>query len=119
MSKPNTLRYKGYTTTIKYSTEDVVLYGKIEGINDLVCFNSDSAIEIVNEFHKAVDEYLAICKAKGIDPNKPYSGTFNIRIHPELHRQLAVMAREDNRSINFEVELAVKQYTDKWLNKGR
>ena len=110
MSKHNILKYRGYTTAINYSTEDSVLYGKIEGISDLVCFNSDSSCEIVNEFHKAVDEYLAICKHQGKDPDKPYSGTFNVRIRPELHRQLSVKAREDNCSLNSEVELAIEQY---------
>ena len=114
MKRTNILRYRGYTTTIYYQADDAVLCGKIEGINDLVCFHSESACEIVKEFHNAVDEYLAICKHQGKEPNKPYSGTFNVRISPELHRQLSVKAKEDNRSLNFEVELAIEQY----INKG-
>lgn len=110
MSKSNILRYRGYTTTIHYSTEDVVLHGKIDGINDLVTFNSISAIGIVDEFHKAVDEYIAICNHQGKDPDKPYSGTFNVRIRPELHRQLSVMAKENGRTLNAEVEIAIEHH---------
>lgn len=110
MSKSNTLRYRGYTTTIHYSTEDVVLYGKIDGINDLVTFNSINAIGIVDEFHKAVDEYIAICKHQGKDPDRPYLGTFNVRIRPELHRQLSVMAKENGRTLNAEVEIAIEHH---------
>ena len=37
------LTYKGYYTEIHYSEEDQVLFGKIEGIADMVNFESDSA----------------------------------------------------------------------------
>lgn len=55
----NTLRYKGYFTNIQYSSEDRVFHGKIEGIDDLVTFESESAADIESEFHAAVDDYLA------------------------------------------------------------
>ena len=56
----NTLQYKGYYTNIAYSAEDMVLHGKIEGIDDLVTFESEQASEIGKEFHEAVDDYLAM-----------------------------------------------------------
>lgn len=59
------LEYKGYHTYIHYSATDKVLHGKIEGIKDLVDFESESAVEIENEFHKAVDDYIAFCNEVG------------------------------------------------------
>ena len=56
------LTYKGYFTTIEFDSEDKVLYGKIEGIDDLVTFESDSAKEIEKEFHYAVDDWLKFRK---------------------------------------------------------
>ena len=38
------------------------MYGKIEGIDDLVTFESDSAKEIEKEFHYAVDDWLKFKK---------------------------------------------------------
>lgn len=66
----NELEYKGYTTKISYSAEDQILHGKIEDINDLVDFQSDSAKDIVNEFHNAVDDYFSFCKEVGKEPDK-------------------------------------------------
>ena len=54
----NRFDYKGYYTLIHFDSEDKVLYGKIEGIDDLVTFESDSAKEIEKEFHDAVDDWL-------------------------------------------------------------
>ena len=58
----NRFYYKGYYTLIHFDSEDKVLYGKIEGIDDLVTFESDSAKEIEKEFHDAVDDWLEFRK---------------------------------------------------------
>ncbi len=107
----NTLEYKGYFARIEYSSEDRVLYGKIEGIKDLVNFESDSIETIENEFRLAVDDYLQMCEDAGVSPDKAYSGTFNIRITPELHRDLAMLAIKNNESLNATVEKALRSYT--------
>lgn len=58
----NILTYKGCFTAIEFDSEDKILYGKIEGIDDLVTFESDSAKEIEKEFHDAVDDWLKFRK---------------------------------------------------------
>lgn len=42
----NLLTYKGYYAKAEYIKEDEVLFGKIEGINDLVKFQSDLTTKI-------------------------------------------------------------------------
>lgn len=106
----NILKYRDYQTKIEYSAEDKVLFGKIEGIGDLVLFDSESASEIEKEFHNAVDGYLSFCKEEGKEPDKPYSGSFNVRINPELHRGIAALAFSDGISLNRAVENAIGEY---------
>ena len=111
MNKQNDiLEYKGYHTRIEFDSVSMVLHGKIEGINDLVTFESDSISEIVTEFHKAVDDYLAFCEDIGQEPDKKYKGTFNIRITPELHKKLAEISFINNESLNNTVEKAIDFY---------
>ena len=64
------LRYKGYTARSEYSSEDRVFYGTILGISDMVDFQSDSAKDLEEEFHKAVDDYLDFCAEIGKEPQK-------------------------------------------------
>lgn len=104
------LTYKGYYTEIHYSEEDKVLFGKVEGIADLVNFESDSAKTIEKEFHDAVDEYLAYCREVGKSPDKPYKGSFNVRINPELHKQAALCAAMHNKTLNTVVSEAIEAY---------
>lgn len=104
----NILEYKGYYTKIEYSAEDHVLFGRIEGIKDLVNFESDSIADVEKQFHAAVDDYLAFCQDIGQDPDKPYRGNFNVRISPELHRLAAMAADKKGQTLNAFVAEAIK-----------
>ena len=106
----NILEYKGYHTKIEVDLEDGILYGKIEGIRDLVNFESETLDDLEKEFHLAVDDYLSFCKEVGKTPEKEYKGSFNVRVSPELHRQLAVLAFKNGESLNQTVEKAIEAY---------
>ena len=106
----NILEYKGYYTKVEYSAEDNVLYGKIEGIVDLVTYESESLDKIEKEFHAAVDDYLEFCKATGKQPDKVYKGSFNVRIAPDLHKAVAILASQNHESLNQTVESAIEWY---------
>ena len=109
-SQNDVLEYKGYHSRIEFDSVSKVLHGKIEGIIDLVTFESDSISEIESEFHKAVDDYLAFCADIGQEPNKEYKGSFNIRITPELHKKLVEISFLKNESLNSTVEKAIDFY---------
>ena len=108
LMKSNILEYKGYYTKVEYSAEDKVLFGKIEGISDLVNFESESSETVENEFHAAVDDYLAFCKDLGKNPDKPYKGMFNVRVTPELHRMAAIEADKRGETLNAFVAQAIR-----------
>lgn len=71
-SMNNILTYKGYTAKIEFSSEDLTFFAKIDGIQDLVTFESASVEDIEREFHSAVDDYLAYCAEIGKEPDKPH-----------------------------------------------
>ena len=58
MAKNNILEYKGYHTKVEFDSENLILRGKIEGINDFVNFECENMKDVENEFHEAVDDYL-------------------------------------------------------------
>ena len=69
----NILEYKGYYTKVEYSADDQILYGKIEDIDDLVNYESDTLGGVVAAFHEAVDDYLALCLDVRENPDVPCS----------------------------------------------
>ena len=105
----NYLHYKNYTGSVEFSEEDAVFHGKVIGIKSLISFEGDSVNAITGDFHKAIDEYLKFCVAKGKEPEKPFKGSFNIRINAELHRKLALTASARGVSLNALVEDVIRQ----------
>ena len=105
----NTMTYKGYIGSVAFSEKDNVFFGKIEGINGLVNFEGESVKELTEAFHEAVDDYLAYCKEEGIEPHKNYSGSLNIRLSPETHSRIAILAKQAGISINAFIKAAVEK----------
>lgn len=105
----NTLSYKGYIGSVNFSEKDNVFFGKTEGINGLVNFEGESVKELTAAFHEAVDDYLAYCEDEGIQPHKSYSGTLNVRITPEIHSQVAILAKRTGLSINAFIKQALEK----------
>jgi predicted HicB family RNase H-like nuclease len=104
----NIVEYKGYLGRIEFSAEDKIFHGKLEFINDLVTFESTSVEGLENEFKIAVDDYLETCKKLNIKPQKSFKGTFNVRVTPELHKEVAFQAVKRNVSLNRLVESAIR-----------
>lgn len=96
----NTLKYKGYIGSVAYSEPDKVFFGTIEGIDALVTYEGESVAELTSAFHEAVEDYLIFCEEHHVKPEKSYTGTFNVRISPTTHRDIANRATEAGISIN-------------------
>lgn len=61
----NTIQYKGYVGSVEFSEEDGIFFGKVMGIRSLISYEGESAKELLNDFHDAVDTYLEHCKEEG------------------------------------------------------
>lgn len=109
----NTLRYKGYIGSVGYSEPDKVFFGKLEGIDGLVNYEGESVAELTAAFHEAVEDYLIFCKEHNCKPEKSYTGTFNVRISPMAHREIANRASEAGISINAFVKQALNEVLQK------
>lgn len=95
-----TLNHRGYCGSIEFSIEDSCLYGKILFITDLVTYEAETILGLSKAFEEAVDFYLAKCEQVGLIADKPFSGTFNVRFDPELHRSAAIAAAKKGASLN-------------------
>ena len=102
------LEYKGYTGCIEYSPEDNLLYGKVLGIRGLISFEGETGKLLEQDFREAIDIYLADCRLAGRSPEKPFKGSFNVRIPAELHQKAALLAMEAKTSLNSFVAEAIR-----------
>ena len=104
----STLNYKGYAGTIEIDTDSERLCGQVLFIRGLIVYEADTLPELRRNFEAAVNEYLASCAADGTSPEKPASGTFNVRIGPDLHAKAIIAARHADISLNEWVKRAVE-----------
>lgn len=95
------LKYKGYTGSVEYSEEDNCLFGKVQGMSkDAITYEGSDIKELRKDFEGAIDDYLALCEARNVEPRKPYSGSFNVRVSPEIHSAIAMLAQEAGITLN-------------------
>ena len=104
------LEYKGYIGSIEVDFEENFLHGKLLHIRDLVTYEGSSPEELRQAFEESVDFYLEDCAETGVEPDKPFKGSFNIRVSPELHKELAMCARSLNRSLNDYVGFILRNH---------
>jgi len=107
----NILTYRGYTATVEFDTDDMILIGRVAGINDVVGFHADTAAALVAAFHEAVDDYLDTCARLGKKPEKEFSGNVQLRVSPELHYRAAKAAELAGKSLNQWGEALLQQAT--------
>jgi len=106
----NAMNYKGYYGSVEFSDEDDVFFGRIIGINDRIMYEGDTVKNLRRHFEESVEDYLSICVQLGKEPEKTYRGTFNVRITPALHRNLALFSASRGKTLNAAVEEAIREY---------
>ena len=102
------MNYKGYVGSVEYDDENRVFTGTVINTRTVITFHGSSVDELEKEFRASVEDYLQWCKEDGIEPEKPYSGKFNVRFSPELHRRAALGAKRLGISLNSFMERAVE-----------
>jgi len=94
------MEYKGYLGDVEYDDDAGIFHGEVLNLRDVITFQGETVQELRAAFQESVDDYLAFCHERGEEPEKPYSGTFTVRIPPVLHRDVALQARLRNKSLN-------------------
>ena len=69
--KLRAMKYKGYTATIEYDEEEEAFHGRVNNITDLVIFYGRSVGELKRGMASSIEDYLALCAKKGIEPQRP------------------------------------------------
>lgn len=100
--------YKGYIGDVKYDSDARIFHGEVINTRDVITFQGKSVDELEQAFQGSIDDYLEWCAEDGVEPERPYSGKFNLRISPELHKEIAITAKLMKLSINRFVEKAIQ-----------
>lgn len=94
------IEYKGYTGVFDFDPEIDTFTGYVVDLRDQIYFEGDSKEELRASMQRAVDHYLEVCRARGEEPDRPFSGRFNVRFGPDLHRKVVKAAAANKESMN-------------------
>lgn len=93
-----TVSYKGYQASVEY--EDGSLFVKVLHIDDVLVGECNAASEAPTVLAELIEGYLEDCAELGREPTKPFKGSFNVRISPDMHRKIAMDAASKGVSLN-------------------
>ncbi len=94
------MEYKGYFAKVEFDDGADIFHGEVINLRDVVTFQGQTVDELHKAFRDSIDDYLEFCVQRGEEPEKPYSGKFMVRVEPELHKTIALKARQDGTSLN-------------------
>lgn len=112
------IQYKGYIGQVEFDADARILHGEVVGIRDVVTFQGSSVEEVEQAFRDSVDDYLAFCKERGEEPDKPCSGNFVVRSDSQLHRQINQAAAIEGTSLNSWVVDRLREAVSQQLSKS-
>lgn len=104
------LMYKGYIGQVEFDDEAEIFHGEVINTRDVITFQGSTVAEIKKAFRESVDDYLSFCKKRHEEPEKPFSGKFNLRLDPELHREVFIAAKRHKMSLNQWIAEAIKHH---------
>ena len=94
------LKHKGYVGVVEYDAHGKIFTGEVIKLRDVITFQGRTPEELEQSFRDSIDCYLEMCQRDGVSPERPFSGGFNVRVSPAVHRQIVERAAQERLSLN-------------------
>jgi predicted HicB family RNase H-like nuclease len=96
-----TLMHHGeYVARVTYDEAIGSFFGEVINTADVITFYGRSVEELRREMAASIEAHLEACRVKGVEPSRPYSGKFNVRLSPDKHARVAAAAAARGKSMN-------------------
>ena len=105
-------RHKGYSGSVEPDLDSGTLRGEVLFVTDTLLYEGRTVAELEKSFRATVDQYLALCRERGIEPKKPFKGSVTVRIGERLHEKAALDAARRGQTLNQWMTEAVALRTE-------
>jgi predicted HicB family RNase H-like nuclease len=96
----NVMEIDGYHAAISYSPEIEMFRGEFVNLNGGADFYASDIKALKKEGEISLRLFLKSCAKRNIKPKKDFSGKFNVRIPPDLHEEITIIASAAGKSLN-------------------
>jgi predicted HicB family RNase H-like nuclease len=104
----NIMTIDGQNAVITYDPEIDMFRGEFLGLSGGADFYARDIESLRAEGRLSLKVYMDMCKEKGRDPFRHFSGKFNARIDPALHARAVEIAAAEGMSLNQFIERAIE-----------
>lgn len=96
----NVMEIDGFRALISFDPEINLFRGEFVDLNGGADFYAADVESLRREGGISLKVFLDMCREDGVEPRRQFSGRFNLRIPPELHRYLVAAAAAEGKSLN-------------------
>ncbi|MFZ2288661.1 MAG: type II toxin-antitoxin system HicB family antitoxin [Halopseudomonas yangmingensis] len=107
----NMMSIDGYKAVIEFDPEIELFRGEFIGLNGGADFYARDIEGLKREGAESLRIFLQMCSEDGVEPRKPFSGRFNVRVPPELHADMVAAAAAAGQSLNQWVVATLERET--------
>ena len=95
----NTIEIDGHKAIISFDPDISLFRGEFLGLNGGADFYAADVAGLRDEGRKSLEVFIELCREKGIEPKRSFSGKFKVRLAPELHEAAVVAAATEQSKI--------------------
>jgi len=105
----NVIEIAGEKAVISFDPDIQMLRGEFVGLNGGADFYAESVQDLIEEGRKSLAAYLEMCREKGVEPSRKFSGRFNVRLDPGDHAAAVIAAAAAGKSLNEWIVGAIRE----------
>ena len=102
------LRYQDYIGKVSFDSDAEIFHGEVINTRDVITFQGKTVDELKQAFTNSVDDYIDFCRLEGVEPERGFSGSLNLRLGADLHKMAFSVAKSQDQSLNTFIISAVK-----------
>ena len=105
----NVVEISGEKAVVAFDPEIRMLRGEFVGLNGGADFYAENVHDLIEEGRKSLAVYFEMCREKGIEPRRKFSGRFNVRLDPDDHAAAVFAAVAAGKSLNEWIVGAIRE----------
>ena len=107
----NTIEIGGFRAVVTLDPELGMFRGEFIELNGGADFYGASMKQLASEGARSLKTFLEVCKERGIEPRREFSGKLQVRLPKSLHAAATVTAAARGISLNKLIEEAIAHET--------
>lgn len=105
----NVLEINGHKAVVSFDPETGMFRGEFVGLNGGADFYAEDVAGLRREGKASLETFMEVCRERGIDPIRRFSGKFQVRLDESLHAKAVTAAAAQGKSLNQFVAEAIER----------